>query len=674
MGAGAASPAWPGREAKAEPFSRGDWAVAALVAAVLGALYVRTLAPTVLAADSGEFQLAAYLGGIAHPTGYPLYLMLGWAWSHALPVGDPAYRVNLFSALWAALAVGTLYLLARRTLHRLRILAVSPLLTRPVAALAAVTFGVSHIFWSQAVAAEVYSLHAFWTAAILLLALAWDGATGQARGRWATALAVVVGLALTHHGTTVLLLPGLAAFCWLRGASPRDLSPGRAAQLLACLLLPQLLYLYIPLRAPHTPYLTLPWDPSGPPIRLYENTWQGFWDFRLGKMFAGALQLGPESAQRLAATGTFLVGQFTPAGVALGLVGLLALAWKRAHGLLALTLTLYLTQAAFNLVYQIGDIEVFYIPTYLTFALWMAVGIGALLDLALRAVRPRAPSAGGEGGQHHSSAFPYRWLGSMLLLPLISLPGFLAWENVVRVDLSHTYSPRQGWEAFLAADPPQAAIVVSNDRNEIMPLWYLQYVEGRRPDLTGVFPLLTPEPRFAHLGRVLKAALATGRPVLLPKAMPGLEVRFRVEAQRGFWLVRGPVEEPKEDFVPHGGALGGKLVLQGYTLRPAVGVPGSNLAVTLYWQPRGPLEGDYTTYVHLVDEAGKRVLGSDHRPGGDFYPTSLWEPDDLLQDQHVLSLPPNLSPGTYRLRVGAYLYPQMAELGGPLWLGTVAVR
>ncbi|MBC7224841.1 MAG: DUF2723 domain-containing protein, partial [Anaerolineae bacterium] len=365
MGTGTAPPAWPGREAKAEPFSRGDWAIAALVAAVLGALYVRTLAPTVLAADGGEFQFAAYLAGIAHPTGYPLYLMLGWAWSHVLPIGDPAYRMNLFSALWAALAVGALYLLARYALHQLRILSISPLLSRPVAALAAVTFGVSRIFWSQAVAAEVYSLHAFWTAAILLLALAWGAAAGQARARLATGLALAVGLALTHHGTTVLLLPGLAAFCWLQGASPRGLSRWRVAQLLACLVLPQLLYLYIPLRAPHTPYLTLPWDPGGAPIHLYENTWQGFWDFRLGKMFAGELRLGPESGQRLAATGAFLLEQFTPAGVALGLVGLLTLAWKRALGLLALTLTLYLAQAAFNLLYQIGDIEVFYIPTYL---------------------------------------------------------------------------------------------------------------------------------------------------------------------------------------------------------------------------------------------------------------------------------------------------------------------
>jgi hypothetical protein len=76
------------------------------------ALYVRTAAPTVLTADGGEFQFVPYMAGIAHPTGYPLYTMLGWLWSHVLPFGDVAYRMNLFSVWWAAAAVTLLYITA----------------------------------------------------------------------------------------------------------------------------------------------------------------------------------------------------------------------------------------------------------------------------------------------------------------------------------------------------------------------------------------------------------------------------------------------------------------------------------------------------------------------------------------------------------------------------------
>ena len=54
-----------------------------LFALVLGN-YLRTLAPGMLAGDPGEFQFAAWRLGLAHPTGYPLYMMLGWIWQHSL--------------------------------------------------------------------------------------------------------------------------------------------------------------------------------------------------------------------------------------------------------------------------------------------------------------------------------------------------------------------------------------------------------------------------------------------------------------------------------------------------------------------------------------------------------------------------------------------------------------
>ena len=95
-----------------------DLLIAFLLAGAAFALYVATLAPTVLAGDGGEFQFVPYLLGVAHPTGYPLYTLLGWAWSHLLPVGDVAYRLNLFSAFWAALAVGFLYLTTRSLLRQ----------------------------------------------------------------------------------------------------------------------------------------------------------------------------------------------------------------------------------------------------------------------------------------------------------------------------------------------------------------------------------------------------------------------------------------------------------------------------------------------------------------------------------------------------------------------------
>ncbi|HXV44799.1 MAG TPA: DUF2723 domain-containing protein, partial [Anaerolineae bacterium] len=93
-----------------------DWAIGAgLVLSAFG-LYISTLAPTVLEADGGEFQFVPWLPGIAHPTGYPLYVLLGWLWAHLLPVGEVAWRMNLLSAVLAAATVGLTYAVARQML------------------------------------------------------------------------------------------------------------------------------------------------------------------------------------------------------------------------------------------------------------------------------------------------------------------------------------------------------------------------------------------------------------------------------------------------------------------------------------------------------------------------------------------------------------------------------
>src|ERR687890_976226 len=77
-------------------------------------LYVKTLAPTVLYLEDPELldavmlQMQVSVLGIAHPTGYPTYLMLTHLFTY-LPFGDPAYRVNLGSAVYAALSVVAVY-------------------------------------------------------------------------------------------------------------------------------------------------------------------------------------------------------------------------------------------------------------------------------------------------------------------------------------------------------------------------------------------------------------------------------------------------------------------------------------------------------------------------------------------------------------------------------------
>jgi hypothetical protein len=110
------------------------------------AVYVRTAAPSVLSGDSAEFQLAAPLLGVPHPTTYPLYVLLGKLATLLMPFGDLAWRVTLVSALCAALTVALFFLLARRV--------VGP----PGAVVAALALGVTPGLWNAATLAEVYAL------------------------------------------------------------------------------------------------------------------------------------------------------------------------------------------------------------------------------------------------------------------------------------------------------------------------------------------------------------------------------------------------------------------------------------------------------------------------------------------------------------------------------------
>jgi len=642
-------------------------AVAALLGLAAFGLYLRTLAPGVLGGDSGELQFAAYLGGIAHPTGYPLYLMLGWLWTHVIPWGDAAYCLNLFSALWGGVAVALTYLLAERLLREAtpRL----PALPRTLAAaVAALTFACSETFWSQAMIAEIYTLHAAFVAGVLWLILWWGEGADGAFGRLAV-VALIYGLGLTHHRTMLLLAPAVLLFLCLiqrRLASRPSPLASRPSPLASCLLplasclLPLLLYLYIPLRAAHSPYLTVPLD-AGRTLQLYDHSLHGFVDFVLGRVFVGEL-LSPAAAwARLPLAGELLLRQFGGAGIILGLLGLARLIAGRRGRLLALTGLSFVALMLFNLFYGIGDIHVFFIAPALIWSCWMGVGVAAVAEVVQRI------GARGEGrGESVSPLLPPNPYPLPLVIIVLSLalPIALLLRNLPIVDRSRDTTERDRWQAILAAPPPESAILVSNDRDEMMPLWYLQQLEGVRLDVTGLFPLIVAEAGWANVGQVVEQALSTGRPVYLTKSMPGLEVKFALRPEGKLVQVLGIAASGPPEW-PSGLALADAVQLLGTDLRSPL-EPDGVLEVALHWQPLRSLDGDYASFVHLLDAQGQKVTQSDHLPGGVYYPTSLWQPGETLLDVHRLELPAALGPAPHTLLVGFYQQPSLELLGEPV--------
>ncbi|MGQ9676445.1 MAG: hypothetical protein ACUVX1_12355 [Chloroflexota bacterium] len=97
-----------------------------------------------------------------------------------------------------------------------------------------------------------------------------------------------------------------------------------------------------------------------------------------------------------------------------------------------------------------------------------------------------------------------------------------------------------------------------------------------------------------------------------------------------------------------------KVELLGYDLSSSEVRPGDVLRVTLHWRGGEPKE-DYTVFVHLMNEAGQLVAQVDSQPGNGAYPTSIWDKDEYVRDEHFLSTPRDLPEGDYTLVVGMYL-------------------
>ena len=233
-------------------------------------LYWSTLAPTVALVDSGELTFAAWTLDIPHPPGTPLYVLLGFLFSR-MPIGSPAVRLNVMSAVFAAATVLAVYWTCSALLHLLAAgdnhlprkqktrasakTAFSWDLTdsniRLAAFLAGATLATSATLWSYATVAEVYTLNTCLLAATLGAVFS---ALHQRRAFLLDLAGFFFGCALAvHHVSALFLVPALAYLLFrFRDRLPAGRRFCRSALFLGVGLLS---YVYLPIRGASHPYL-----------------------------------------------------------------------------------------------------------------------------------------------------------------------------------------------------------------------------------------------------------------------------------------------------------------------------------------------------------------------------------------------------------------------------------
>lgn len=366
-------------------------------------VYVATLTPSLsyVSPDGNELATVAYTLDLAHSTGYPLYTWLGKLFT-LLPVGDVAYRVNLMSAVLGAGGVGLLYVILRQVTDAEG----RAWLSRGASAFAALLFGLSRAFWSQTTIAEVYAPNVFMVALTVALLLAWARAEERDRASRSTeepwrrrllpsrpsllllfAFGLVYGLSLGTHLSNLGFAPAFALFILLVSLWTA-LSPVGIGVAGAGFLLGVLQFLWLPLRA-HT-LVDAPMRAHAP------TTLAGIYSYTLGAFpqfkFAFPVTALPG---RIVIYLYFLTQQFGVIGVFLGIVGMWVLLLRRPKRFF-LFVGMYLVHVWFFIQYRVFDLDVFFIPAHLIYALFIWSAVWWLLErvTALRRRGVRVALAG----------------------------------------------------------------------------------------------------------------------------------------------------------------------------------------------------------------------------------------------------------------------------------------
>ncbi len=488
-----------GRCGSPPALDRTDLAAASGCFAAGLALYLRTLAPSLLLGDSAELQVLSLTPGLAHPTGAPVFLLATRLFS-LLPLGNPPWRVNLASAFFGALAPAILYVAGRHLTSQRWAALVGPL-----------CLAVSQLYWWEAVMMELYTAAAVLIASVLTCLLLWRR---HGHAGWLFVAGLLGGLSPGVHDMVVLAAPGVVLYLALSARRRAEWVAATAGAVTGVALVIGA-YVLLDGLDPPASYVNV----VG---RLSASVWgldPGTFDSRVDRLifiilarhFRKFMFVIPEGGIRQSAAmyTNVTCELFSPAAIGLMAIGFGTVVWRRRREAVLIFGGL-LTMLAFVLTYRIDEIYAFFIPTYLFLALLASAGAGLLAKAAGEITR-RLLSLRREKGDPSPMAERARKVAGIAVVGL----AFVAVVAPSRDDLLS--SIRAGRITFLDGTPfaefpypvrdpdrPRRTAASIVDRLEegaivfidwpyLYPCIYVARVERQRTDLS--FHMCVPDPK-----------------------------------------------------------------------------------------------------------------------------------------------------------------------------------
>jgi hypothetical protein len=100
---------------------------------------------------------------------------------------------------------------------------------------------------------------------------------------------------------------------------------------------------------------------------------------------------------------------------------------------------------------------------------------------------------------------------------------------------------------------------------------------------------------------------------------------------------------------------------------PLWGGAGEGVRVRLRWRAAAPLADNYTVFLHYLRD-GERIAQADSRPAKGNYPTTLWRPGDVVNDDHYVEGVNAPLPGRDVLLIGLWQPESAGTPGEKLYL------